>query len=233
MGRMVSGFLEGPSNIVRSVSFTAYAVTTGSSEIDRLRQQIASLQSQLIASKQQQKEINALRDQFATEKLEFSKLLPAKVVGMKSFLPGYSLPEQFVIDKGASDGLAKGMTVVYENVLIGQISEVREHVSLVDLSFHKRFSVTAITSETQALGVVKGQGNGEFLLDNVVLSDELKKNDIVLTKGSVDIDGVGVISDLQIGKIISIEKKPSSLFQTAKLSRLVDIPRLTTVFVHR
>ncbi len=233
VGVFISGLLEGSTNSIRSTSLSVYAATKGDSEIEKLKKQILSLQSQLAATKEQQKEINALRDQFATTNPESSRLLPAQIVGMKSYLPGYSLPEQFILDKGSNDGIKKGSVVIYKDILIGQIVDVKAHLSLVDLTFSKGFSITAVTSKTNALGVVKGKGSGELIIDNVVLSDELKKDDIVMTKGSVDTDGTGALPDLQIGKIISIEKKPSSLFQTAKLSLLLDVPRLTRVFVYR
>jgi rod shape-determining protein MreC len=66
---------------------------------------------------------------------------------------------------------------------------------------------------------------------NVVLSEKLEKDDLVRTKGDVDERGQGFPPDLIVGKIISVNKQPSALFQSAEVKSLVDFSRLSTVFV--
>ncbi|HZJ18567.1 MAG TPA: rod shape-determining protein MreC, partial [Patescibacteria group bacterium] len=68
-------------------------------------------------------------------------------------------------------------------------------------------------------------------LDNVLLSENLKKGDIILTKGDIDQEENGYPPDLIIGKIISVDKSPSALFQKADVVSLVDLSKLTTVFI--
>lgn len=232
LGDDLSGVGELVISPFQRVIFAAYVNGSGGpTEVEKLQNKIRELEERLALTKQQNKEIQALRDQFAVTSPRSSSLLPAQIVGLKAFLPGYSLPEQIIIDKGQSDGVKKDAVVIYKSSLVGKVSLVRSHLSVVDLSFKKGFSITATTAETGALGIVKGQGDGELLLDNVVLSDTLKKDDQVLTKGSTSSDGIGASPNLILGKVVSIEKKPSSLFQTAKLARPIDVTRLTTVFV--
>jgi len=68
-------------------------------------------------------------------------------------------------------------------------------------------------------------------LDNVVLSDSIAVGDYVVTKGDLTIDNSGYPPSLIVGKIISVEKKSSDLFQRGKVKSLVDFSRLSTVFV--
>ncbi|HVZ58326.1 MAG TPA: rod shape-determining protein MreC [Patescibacteria group bacterium] len=201
------------------------------SPVQKLQQENSQLRTQLAHYQQQDKEIQALRDQFNTQSPPPSTLLPAQVVGLRSFIPGVSLPEQLIIDKGLKEGLRVGSIIVYKNELVGRVSRSTDHLSLVDLSYKKGFSMTAETSSSHALGISKGQGQGAILFDNVVLSETLAGGDVVVTKGSQELDGTGAPPGLVIGKIISIDKKASNLFQTAKVQPLFDSRTLTTVFV--
>ena len=70
-----------------------------------------------------------------------------------------------------------------------------------------------------------------MILDNVLLTENLKNGDLVLTKGDVNLNGEGFLPGLIVGKIISVEKSPSALFQKAQVEGLVDVTKLSTVFV--
>jgi rod shape-determining protein MreC len=231
-GKGLTGFLELGTVPLQKNVYSAYAAGNSQpSELQKLKEQNAELESQLAKYKEQDKEMQAFRDQFATTTPSSSSLLPVHIIGLKAFIPGVSLPEQIIIDKGRKDGVLNNDAVIYKNNVVGKVAIANEHVSLVDLSFKKGFSVTATTSQTNSLGISKGQGQGSILLDNVVLSDSLTKGDVVVTKGSTDSDESGIPPGLVIGKIISVDKKASNLFQTARVQSLVDITHMTTLFV--
>ncbi len=173
----------------------------------------------------------ALRDQFETTTVMTSNLIPAVIVGSPAFIPGVTLPENLILQKGEVDGVRKGQLVIYKDNLVGRIAEVSGNYSKVTLLTNQAFSLTAQTLSTNAIGVAKGQGSGEIILDNVVLSDALNVGDLVRTKGDLNIKGEGVYPNLILGKIISINKNPSSLFQTAKIKTLLDFSHLSTVFI--
>lgn len=173
----------------------------------------------------------ALRDQFATANPKPFLLLPSKVVGAPAFLPGITSLETLTIDKGYNDGVKVGQAVVYKDILVGKIQKVSGNLSSVLLVTNSDFSFAGYTSQTNALGVVKGKGKGEMLLNNVVLSDNLIISDIVLTHGDVDTKGIGLPKDLVVGNITSVDKKPSSLFQSAMIKSVLDFSRLSMVFI--
>ena len=107
-------------------------------------------------------------------------------------------------------------------------------MSQVDLLTKKGVSFTVTTvsaSSTPAFGVIKGKGNGEMVLDNVLLSESLSIHDTVLTKGDIDSNGVGLTSGIVVGEITSIDKKPSSLFQTGQVKSPLDFSQLSFVFI--
>ncbi|HEV2339920.1 MAG TPA: rod shape-determining protein MreC [Patescibacteria group bacterium] len=190
-----------------------------------------NLQLQIIKDKEIVNENAALRDQFQTTSLQSTVLMPATIIGMPSFLPGVAFPEKIIIDKGIFDAVHIGDPVVYRNALLGQIDKVSEHASSVLLTTNTSSSFTADTLHTNAMGVIKGLGNGQMILDNVVLSEALQKNDTVVTRGSQNTNRQGLPPGLVIGKIVSIERNPSSLFQKAELVNIVDVQKLHEVFI--
>lgn len=180
-----------------------------------------------------ERENKALRDQFQTTTISSVNLLAAKVVGAPGFIPGISLPEFLILDKGSDEGVSVSQPVVYKDNLIGIIETVSKHASRVVLISSKQFSTTARIPKKDAFisGVAKGQGSGHIILDNVLLSEKIENGSIVTTGAEQELDGSGIPPDLVIGKVYSVEKKPSALFQTASLQSLIDPIQLSMVFV--
>lgn len=197
----------------------------------KLQNEYRKLKEQLSKQKSLENEVKALRDQFQTAQIPIKSLLPATIVGTKGLIPGISQPSELIIDKGTSDSVESGYVVIYENNLVGKITKVSPHLSLVRLLTDTDSSLTGRTSQTNALGIVNGGGNGVMVFDNVILSEKLTVSDVIVTKGDLDTQAKGYPPDLIIGKIVSVDKKASSLFQTAKVQSLLEIPKLTTVFV--
>lgn len=179
-----------------------------------------------------QEQNKALLDQFQTLTPKSSTLLPAEILGAPSFIPGLSAPENLIIGRGAKDNVKVGQAVVYKNNLLGKITKVTSNISQVTLITNSKSSLTAVIGGNQnILGVLKGQGSGETVLDNILLSENLKNGDLVLTKGDVNLNLEGIPPGLIVGKIISVEKSPSALFQKAQVQGLIDAALLSTVFV--
>lgn len=205
--------------------------TTIDERIKKIEDENRTLKKQLVESDVLLKDMQALKDQFQTAYPRSQNLLPASIVGAPRFIPGVTQPEQFIINRGKQDGVKIQQAVVFEDNLLGKIIEVSENLAKIDVLTNAAFSSTAKVSKTGAIGVIKGKGNGEMILDNILLEDVLSVSDIVVTRGDIDLHGVGIPKDLTLGTIISVDKKPSALFQTAKVKSVLDISTLSTVFV--
>jgi len=190
---------------------------------EQLQQENNQLRVALAQMQELQKDNQALHDQFQTTTPAPQKLLPAEVVGLQQ--------TYILIDKGSSDGLHIGDVVVVKNNLIGTIEKVTSHIAQVKLLSDPSTSFTAQSAKTSANGVVQAIDGGTIIFTNVVLSDKLEQNDIILTKGDRDSHGNGFPPNLVVGKIISIDKQASSLFQAAKIQSMVDVSNLRMVFV--
>lgn len=228
--RPVSSFAQGVFSPVQSF---IYSVTLGfglNQKVKDLEDKNIVLQNKIIDQEKLIADNKALRDQFAVSYPTSKSLLEANVISSPSFIPGITVAESLIIDKGQKDGLKIGMSVVYKDNLIGVVKEVSENTAKITLITNSSFSVISETFETKAQGVIKGQGAGEMILDNVVLSQSLKQGDLVLTKGEGDLKNL-VVPNLVIGKILSVNKNPSDLFQVAKVKSLLDFSHLSTVFI--
>ncbi len=191
-----------------------------------LRKEVSEKQSLITENK-------ALKDQFAKSSSTSQSLLPAKVVGYPGFIPGVTLPDYLVIDKGSKDEVKIGSPIVVGDYLIGKVVSLTHDFSRIELVNNKNslFSAKVVpTDGAEISGIVKGRGDA-LVFDNILLTSNIKKDEMVLTKGGQNEQGRGYPPDLIVGKIVSVEKKSSDLFQKAKVVSFVNFPGLTTVFV--
>lgn len=217
----VIGVVEQATVPLQRITFGLFHDSSMSSE-DKLREENRQLLTLLAKQKELEKENRALHDQFAASSPSPQNLLPTRIIGMSD--------DQIIIDRGSVDRVLVGSIVVYQDNLVGKTVSVSKHLSIVHLVTHPETSFTAQTSKTQTLGVVRGRG-GEVLFGNVTLSDKLEKGDVVVTKDDVDEHGQGYPPGLVVGKILSVNKQPSALFQAAEVKSLVNFDKLSTVFV--
>lgn len=200
-----------------------------SSAISSLKKENRQLTLQLVKLQTLEADNKALRDQFQTESISSQTLLPATVVGRPYVVPNISFPENFVINVGQKNGIKIGMAVIADNMIVGTISQTSDYYSQVSLVSSKTSSFAG--KDSNAIGVVKGQGNGDILFENVLLSQELKVGDMIVTSGNQDISGIGYPPNILIGKITGVEKNPSDLYQRARVKTLLSLDTLSNVFV--
>lgn len=231
------GLLKVPASILSAVfspiQGAAYSVSNikgESKEVALLKEENENLREEISKSRYKEEDIKALRDQFENAFPRSQILIPADVIGSPNFVPGVTTPTELIINRGEQDGVKKGNAVVFKNNLIGVVVDTLIGTSKVSLITSPNLSFTAQT-EMGTTGVVKGDGSKDIILENVVLSDKLEKGDTVLTRGNASDDGVGIYPNLTIGKIVSVDKKASDLFQRAKIQTLVDLARISKVFI--
>ncbi len=193
---------------------------------DALREENRKLYEQLAELHHLKKDNEALKNQFQETSVNSQDLLPAQIIG---FQGSYTDPKMIVIDKGAKDRIREGSAVVVGKNLVGVVETVSARYSSIKLITHEDFSTVGKVSESMVLGVVKGAGN-YILFDRVATAETVQKGDLILTRG--DRDGEkGIMPDLIIGKVTSVNKVDSAPFQSAQLASLVDIVHLTKVFI--
>lgn len=230
----VNSFVQAVFAPVQSLTYGVFSKITSftsNTKLKALEDENKALVKKLIDQQKLIADNKALRDQFQTANIRSASLVPAQIVGAPGFVPGVSVSETLILNRGESDGVKIGNAVIFKDNLVGRIIKTSQFLSSVLLITNSSSSFIAKTVETNALGVVKGQGGGKLILDNVLLPDNLKKNDIVVTKGDINENGVGFPPDLIVGRINSISKNASDLFQKAEITTFVDFGKINVVFI--
>lgn len=227
--RFISGSIQRASSSLLSLLYATKISNSpkDSQEIKKLKDEINLLQKKLADFNLIKKDNEALKNQFNTQEIKSSKLLPSKIVGFSGTL---ERPYIFIIDKGKNEGVKKGMTVVYGNNLVGKIQSSSEEISEVELLTNKNFSTLGKITSTNAIGIIKGEEDF-VLFDKVPITENIESDELVATKGELNKDGIGITSDIIVGKISSINKKENRPFQNAKIVPLVNFSRMVMVFV--
>lgn len=88
------------------------------------------------------------------------------------------------VDAGENRGIKKDMVVVYDNCLLGKVTEVYPHFSKVMLITDKECHVAAQCDATGARGIHSGENNTqETVLEFVSHLDTLQAGDVIMSQG--------------------------------------------------
>jgi rod shape-determining protein MreC len=144
--------------------------------------------------------------------------------------PVNSLSPYIRLNKGSSDGLKVGMTVLSDaGFFIGTISDVWSNGCDVELMISPSSTVGAKDISTQAKGVVDGKFNSIPVLNDVATSGSLRQGDFVVTSGDWNL----YPRDIQIGRIIRVHRVLTSPLQSADVEPLANFGDLEIVQVIR
>lgn len=175
----------------------------------RLEQENASLRQRLAADAETRKDNELLRRQLGLEVAGTLRQVAAEVV---LFAPDSY--RQFVsINKGSAAGIAQGMAVTSEGVLIGTIAEVKAGSARIMLINDPEFKLAAKDQDTGATGILRGQLGHGLLLDEIGQTEIIKPGDSVTTAGL----GGQIPAGLLIGKVQSVNTKSNVVFQSAQV----------------
>jgi rod shape-determining protein MreC len=132
------------------------------------------------------------------------------------------------INEGKNAGLENGMAVVVEaGVLVGRVEEVLPFSARIKLLSNAESIINAVTLDTNAEGVVRGEHGLGIVYDMVQQSETLKNGDTVVTSGLGQITPKGLL----VGTLQDVRLTDDKLFQRATISSPVRFDRLRYVFV--
>lgn len=220
-------FLGNATNNFRAQLYSIAHAQNKDSSYLKLEEENKKLKERLLEIENIKKDNIALRSQFQETFLKPNRLLPAKVVGFKG---KYTRPISLLIDQGEKSGIKKNAAVVVGKDLIGKIGTVTSFNAEVILVNSPKFSTLVYDGKTDAPGIITGQEDF-LLLDHVVITDEIHKNDQILTKGEVFENGAIIPEGLLIGNIQDVQKSETKPFQTGIVFGTTIATKLLSVFV--
>jgi rod shape-determining protein MreC len=137
-----------------------------------------------------------------------------------------------IINKGANNGLKKGMAVISPDGVVGRIGEVRDHTAEVILITDPRQGnyVGGIVRRTRDMVLVTGGDHrGECTVQPAVDNyfSDLKKNDMVVTAETSEIFPSG----LPIGRVVYFVQRINNMVTKAYLKPAVNLGKLEILYI--
>jgi len=190
-------------------------------ELEKLRGIEKRLQVALTEKEELKKENTALKEALGVDLHQEKEPIFAKVTGRE-------LGKDRVIIHHTEKVSEGSLVMTPEGQLVGVIDSPGERSSSVRLLTSKESSFeVAIQSKNDPIGVLRGTGERELLLDLLPKDKDIKRGDRVVSLAGekVPIDGVF------IGRVAELKESDVEAFNTAKVWQGIDHRRLTYVFV--
>ena len=197
-------------------------------ENEELKQQIDQLNTKISSMENNLSELESLRE----------------LLKMKEVYPDYDMVgariiskdagnwyNSFIIDKGSNDGIKKDMNVIYDNGLVGIVSDVSTNNATVRAIIDDTSSVSGMLSKSTELCIVNGDLK---LYQDGLLDVEMISKDAQIGAGDEVV--TSYISDkylpgLVIGYISDVSMDSSNLSQNAHITPKVSFDNITNVMV--
>lgn len=192
----------------------------------RLREELAELQGDAIRSSAAEDTLRELLDEVDIEYAGGADTVVAQVIDRPSNFESYSIE----IDRGALDGVRRGMAVVTSAGLVGKITDVQDNFSQVRLLHAPDFPLGIRVVGTGEFALSTGQGIGQDLLVTEGITEEtaIKVGDAVVTSG---IEGSAYPPDLPVGVISAVDFDSRLLEQKISVRLISDLQNLRFVTV--
>jgi len=220
----LQGWISQRVTAIQTLATSPADLATLRAENLRLAAEVAQLERELIALREQAAEAEVLAGLlgYARTRPE-NRYVAARVVGqdISPFI------RSVWIDRGSDSGLQQGMPVVTERGLVGRVAEVYPTVARIQLITDPQSLVNVRLQTSRADGALHAQLNGELSVDAIDQSASVTPGELVLTSGL----GGAFPSDIPVGQILTVRKRDYELFQEAVVQPSADFENLLVVLV--
>jgi len=160
--------------------------------------------------------------------LDFKKttdlpMVAARIIGKDPSLWFRSV----VIDRGARDGVSKGMAVVNGDGIVGQVFSVSPNYAKVLLAIAPSSAMDVLLQKSRVRGILKGTGSLTYRLDYILKTVNVEEGDQVVTAGYGGIFPTG----LPVGVVSRVTKKRRGMFLEIEVTPAVDFLTLEDLLV--
>ncbi len=131
------------------------------------------------------------------------------------------------INKGTEHGLKAGQAVITVGGVVGYVFKPEPLTSLVLLVTDRYSVVDGIVARSRARGIVEGKKSSTCVLRYVDKSDDIKKDDLIVTSGLDNIFPKG----FPIAIVTNVENESYSVSVHVELKPVVDANKVEEVFV--
>lgn len=133
------------------------------------------------------------------------------------------------IDAGSNDGIARDMTVINGDGLVGRVTTVGPSTATVLLATDPDFTVGTRLEKTMELGFATGQGDRPLRVQLLNGKADVKRGDRLVTFGSQA--GRPFVPGVPVGKIVRVDPASGGLTRSVQVEPFVGFTRLDLVGV--
>jgi rod shape-determining protein MreC len=220
--RGVSGAVDPVGNAIQAVRDS----NGRSSTIDRLQRENEALKQQLGSKDITRNKAQELDKLLKTAGAGQYTIKGAQVIAIGA-AQGFSWT--VTIDAGSHDGIARDMTVLNGDGLVGRVTTVGPSTSTVLLANDPDFTVGTRLEGSMELGFATGQGDRPMRVQLLNGKADVHKGDRLVTFGSQA--GKPFVAGVPVGKIVGIDPSGGNLTKTIQVQPYVGFTRLDVVGV--
>lgn len=132
-----------------------------------------------------------------------------------------------IVDRGANDGVMKGMPVVNEEGVVGQVFAVSPNYSKVILAIAPSSAIDVLVQKSRIRGILKGTGALSYKLDYVLKTADVKEGDHIVTAGY----GGAFPTGMPVGVVSKVVKKRRGMFLDIEVEPAVDFLTLEDLLI--
>jgi rod shape-determining protein MreC len=211
---------------VRSTVADVRDTDNGSEDVSALQKQNDELRAQLRTSELARARVAELDALLRLSGAGQYRILPARVVAIGS---AQDHEWTATIDAGSDDGLARNMTVVNGDGLVGRITAVGPATATVLLAIDPSSSVGSRMEASQQLGVTTGAGGAGLTVELLDPQAPLQAGDRLVTVGSQE--SRPFVSGVPVGEVVEVKQTPGALTKKASVRPYVTFSALDLVGV--
>jgi rod shape-determining protein MreC len=191
-------------------------------ENDILRRMNVDLADEASQLREAKLENDRLRRLLGFKEISHYPLVPARVVGKNLTL----LRNTLTLNAGKLDGILAHMPVVGDGGLVGVVSNVSDHYSIVRILYNSDFRASTKSQRARVDGILAWDG------EDLILTNVAKNLDVVVGDTLITSDYSSTYPpNIRIGTVSEVAEQQGSLFKRVLVSPGVDFVRLEEVFV--
>lgn len=150
-------------------------------------------------------------------------MLAARIVGKDPSLWFRTV----IVDRGANDGLVKGMPVVNGEGVVGQVFAVSPNYGKILLAIAPSSAIDVLLQKSRVRGILKGTGSLTYKLDYVLKTVDVQEGDHIVTAGY----GGAFPTGMPVGVVSKVVKKRRGMFLDIEVEPAVDFLTLENLLI--
>ncbi|GAA2257665.1 MULTISPECIES: rod shape-determining protein MreC [Kitasatospora] len=218
--RAASGLVDPVAGTVRAIRDAG----THQQRLDQITRENTDLRQRLASSDTAAGRTKQLDDMLRTAGAGGYTIKAAQVIAIGA-AQGFSWT--ITIDAGSNDGLARDMTVINGQGLVGRLTTVGPTTSTVLLASDPGFTAGTRLEGSNEIGFANGQGTGPMRVSLLNGRAQVKAGDRLVTFGSQS--GRPFVPGVPVGQVVEVEATPGQLTKTILVQPYVQFTRLDLV----